>query len=153
MVSIRTPGAARQGSDQTGSTTGKKAKETSASKSERLRALRLAHEATRREAGVWGDMTVGEIFHQASNSVFMQLWRGQRRPNPFEEGGARRAGASSADWKAMLEWISERNTPDFSQRIIAWDLSAAAAREILKARIEKHEAAGVHVTNPLDAPK
>jgi hypothetical protein len=131
----------------------KKAKEASADKSERLRALRLAHEATQREAGVWGQMTVGEIVHQASNSVFMQLWRGQRRPNPFEEGGARRAGASSAEWAAMLEWIAERNTPEFSQRIIAWDLSAAEARKILKVRVEEHQAAGVHVTNPLDVPK
>src|SRR3546814_5277407 len=48
-------------------------------KAERLRALRLAHEATRREAGIWGEMTVGEILHQASRSVFMQVWKGQRR--------------------------------------------------------------------------
>jgi hypothetical protein len=132
----------------------KKAKqETGADKAERLRALRLAHEATRREAGVWGQMTVGEIRHEASNSVFMQVWKGQRRPDPFGEGGSRRAGASAAEWSALLEWIAERNSPEFSQRIVAWDLSAAEARRVLKARIEEHQAVGLHVTNPLDTTK
>jgi hypothetical protein len=122
-------------------------------KAERLRALRLAHEATRREAGIWGEMTVGEILHQASRSVFMQVWKGQRRPDPFEEGGARRAGASAVEWAAILEWIGERNSPDFSQRIVAWDLNAVEARKILQARIAEHEAAGYAVTNPLALAK
>lgn len=122
-------------------------------KAERLRALRLAHEATRREAGIWGEMTVGEILHQASRSVFMQVWKGQRRPDPFEESGARRAGASAIEWAAVLEWIGERNSPDFSQRIVAWDLNAAEARKILEARIAEHEAAGYAVTNPLAPAK
>lgn len=122
-------------------------------KAERLRALRLAQEATRREAGIWGEVTVGEILHQASRSVFMQVWKGQRRPDPFEEGGARRAGASAVEWTAMLEWIGQRNSPDFSQRIVAWNLNAAEARKILVARIAEHEAAGYAVASPLAAAK
>jgi hypothetical protein len=132
----------------------KKAKQQSdEGKAERLRALRLEREATRREAGTWGEMTVGEILHQASRSVFMQVWKGQRRPDPFDEGGARRAGASAPAWSAMLAWIEERNSPDFRQRIVAWDLNAAEARKVVEARIAEHVAAGYSVTNPADAPK
>lgn len=132
----------------------KKAKQQSdEGKAERLRALRLEREATRREAGTWGEMTVGEILHQASRSVFMQVWKGQRRPDPFDEGGARRAGASAPAWSAMLAWIEERNSPDFSQRIVAWDLNAAEARKVVEARIAEHVAAGYSVTNPADAAK
>ena len=122
-------------------------------KADRLRALRLEREAARREAGTWGEMTVGEILHQPSRSVFMQVWKGQRRPDPFEEGGARRAGASTAQWSAMLAWVEERNSPEFSQHIVAWDLSAAEARKVLETRIAEHQAAGYDVTNPADAPK
>jgi hypothetical protein len=132
----------------------KKAKqEADTGKADRLRALRLERETARREAGTWGEMTVGEILHQASRSVFMQVWKGQRRPDPFDEGGARRAGASTAAWSAMLAWVAERNSPDFSQRIVAWDLSTAEARKVLEARIAEHQAAGYTVTNPADAPK
>lgn len=131
----------------------KKPKQSDDGKADRLRALRLAHEASRREAGTWGEVTVGEILHPASRSVFMQVWKGQRRPDPFGDGKPRRAGASAAEWLAMMAWVSERNSPDFSQRIVAWDLSAAEARKVLEARIAEHEAAGYVVTNPLDAPK
>lgn len=117
-------------------------------KAERLKALRLARETERREAGTWGDMTVGEVLHPASRSVFIQVWKGQRRPDPFDEGGARRAGASPAEWTAMMSWINERNSPDFSQRILAWDLSVVEARKIVQARIVEHEAAGYTVVNP-----
>lgn len=122
-------------------------------KADRLRALRLEREATRREAGTWGEMTVGEILHQPSRSVFMQVWKGQRRPDPFDENGPRRAGASAVAWSAMLAWIEERNSPDFNQRIVAWDLNAAEARKVLEARVTEHQAAGYTVTNPADAPK
>src|SRR3546814_20154811 len=96
-------------------------------KAERLRALRLAHEATRREAGIWGEMTVGEILHQASRSVFMQVWKGQRRPDPFEESGARRAGASDIEWAAVLAWIGERKPQDFSTHTVPPDRNAPPA--------------------------
>lgn len=122
-------------------------------KADRLRALRLERERALREAGTWGEVTVGEILHQASRSVFMQVWKGQRRPDPFEEGGARRAGASSAAWGAMLAWVEERNGPEFSQRVVAWDLSAAEARKVLEARVAEHVAAGYTVTGPVDTPR
>ena len=131
----------------------KKLKQGEDGKADRLRALRLAHEAARREAGTWGDLMVGEILHQASRSVFMQVWKGQHRPDPFGDGKPRRAGASAAEWSAMMAWVNERNSPDFRQRIVAWDLSAAEERKVLEARIAEHEAAGYAVTKPMDALK
>lgn len=122
-------------------------------KADRLRSLRLAREASRREAGTWGEVTVGEILHEASRSVFMQMWKGQRRPDPFGEGKPLRAGASAAEWAAMMAWVGERNSPDFTQRIVGWDLSAAEARRVLESRVAEHEAAGYAVTHPLDAQK
>lgn len=131
----------------------RKPKQSDDGKADRLRALRLAHEAARREAGTWGDVTVGEILHQASRSVLMQVWRGQHRPDPFADDKPRRAGASAVEWSAIMAWVNERNSPDFRQRIIAWDLSAAEARRVLEARAAEHEAAGYAVTKPSDATK
>ena len=78
------------------------------SKTEKLRALRLAHEAARKEAGTWGEMTVGEIVHEATRSVFVQVWKGLNRPDPFRQHGARQVGIGATEWLAMTAWVNAR---------------------------------------------
>lgn len=120
-------------------------------KTQRLCALRLAREAALKEAGTWGDMMVGEILHEASRSVFVQQWKGQRRPDPLAEGAVRAAGVSPAEWMAMIAWVNARRSTGFRQRIVAWDLSADEARRIAAARIAELRAAGYTVINPAAA--
>src|SRR5438876_8525072 len=50
-------------------------------KIERLRRQRLADEAARKSAGTWGDRMVGELQHAASGTVYVQVWKGSRRPD------------------------------------------------------------------------
>jgi len=119
-----------------------------ANKTENLRALRLAQEAASKEAGTWGDMTVGEILHEGSRSVFVQVWKGARRPDPFEVDGVRRAAPRGPDWLAVMAWIDAEKSDGFSRCIVAWDLSAPEARKIAESRIAAHRAAGYTVINP-----
>src|ERR1051325_11205607 len=41
-----------------------------------LRDQRQADEAARTAAGTWGDLSVGELTHRASGSVYIQVWKG-----------------------------------------------------------------------------
>jgi hypothetical protein len=127
-------------------------KRSDADKTAGLRALRLAHEASSRSAGTWGEMTVGEIVHEISRSVFVQVWKGPRRPDPFEDGAARRDAPRGLDWTAMVSWVNARRSTEFSRRVVAWDVNAIEARKIAEARIAEHRAAGYTVINPADAP-
>jgi hypothetical protein len=121
-------------------------------KTERLRALRLADEAARREAGTWGEVTVGELVHEGSQTVFVHTWKGPRRPDLFREGGARPPGISPQDWLAMSAWVTRLKSVGFRQTILARNLSPAEARKLVQARIAEHRMAGYTVINPEDAP-
>lgn len=118
-------------------------------KIERLRALRLANEAARREAGTWGEMTVGEILHDASHSAFVQVWKGQRRPDPLE--GHRCTGVPADEWSAMVAWVTARKSVGFQKKIVAWDLSPDEAKRVAQARIAELQAQGYTVINPAPA--
>jgi len=131
---------------------GQKAKPTHEDKKrERLRALRLANEAARREAGTWGEMAVGEILHDGSRSAFVQVWKGQRRPDPLE--GSRCTGVPADEWMAMVAWVNARKSIGFQKRIVAWDLSADEAKRVAQARIAELQAQGYTVINPAASPQ
>jgi hypothetical protein len=120
------------------------------SKTEKLRALRLANEASRKAAGTWGEMMVGEITHEASKSVFVQVWKGRTRPDPFRQSSVRQAGVPAAEWLAMTGWVKARRSLGFSQSVVAWDISADEAHKIAKARIAERLSDGYAVKNPED---
>lgn len=121
-------------------------------KTERLRALRLAREAESKEAGTWGEMAVGEITHEDTRSVFVQLWKGPRRPDPFVPGGPRVTGvAAVADWTALVGWVNERRATGFAQRTLAWNVSEAEAQRVMRLRVAEWRAAGFTIVNPLAA--
>lgn len=117
------------------------------SKAEKLRALRLADEAARKAAGTWGEMTVGEIVHEATRSVFVQVWKGSSRPDPFRQG-VRQVGVPANEWLAMTTWVKVRRADGFSQSVIAWDITAEEARKVSEARIAAHRNEGYTVINP-----
>ena len=112
-------------------------------KTERLRALRLAREASRREAGTWGDMTVGEIVHDASHSAFVQVWKGQRQPDPIE--GRRSTSVLANEWLILRAWVHARKSVGFQKRVLARDLSTTEAKRIAQTRIAELQALGYAV--------
>jgi len=123
---------------------------SAASKTEALRVLRLAREAESRSAGTWGENSVGEILHESSRSVFVQVWKGARRPDPFENK-SRRDLPHGTDWAAMIAWVNARDASAFLCRYVARNLSLDEARKIADARIAAHRAAGYTVVNPAPA--
>lgn len=116
-------------------------------KTEKLRALRLAHEAARKDAGIWGDRSVGEIAHSETGSVYVQTWKGGRRPNPLEARSPQSAGVPAADWPVLAAWIADKDPDGFRRRVVAKDLNAAEAKKVKAARIEALRAAGEKVIN------
>jgi len=121
-----------------------------ANKTEALRALRLAREAESRSAGTWGENSVGEILHESSRSVFVQVWKGARRPDPFENK-SRRDVPQGADWSAVIAWVDARDANAFVCRYVARNLTLTEARKIADARMAAHRAAGYTVVNPAPA--
>jgi len=119
-------------------------------KTEKLRALRLAHEAARKEAGIHGDRSVGEIAHGATRSVYVQVWKGGRRPDPLHARSPQSAGVPPSDWPVLATWVAGKEPEEFRRRMIAKDLNAAEATRIKASRIEDLRAAGETVINSDD---
>ena len=131
----------------------KQAPETAeAAKLRKLRELREADEAQRRSRGIWGAYSVAEISHPASNSVFLLRCRGRDAPDLAKEARARSALVPAEDHQALVEWIAKRPFADFRSRLIAWSLSEAEAKRILKSRIEESRAGGLSIVNPQPQP-
>jgi hypothetical protein len=131
----------------------KKSKPTNEKKTERLRELRLADEAARRAAGTWGDVAVGEIFHAESGTVYVQVWKGERRPNPLGAVSPNAAGVPAADWPLIVAWVEARGSSGFSQRIVASHLSTVEARRVKVSRLQENHDAGMTVINLVGRPE
>ncbi len=116
-------------------------------KTEKLRALRLADEAARKAAGTWGEMMVGEILHEPTKSVFVQIWKGANRPDPFREGRTRQVGVPATEWLAMTAWVKVRRAMGFTQSVIARNISTEEAQRIASARMKEHVSVGYLVVN------
>ena len=123
------------------------------SKADKLRALRLAHEAARKQAGTWGEMMVGEIMHEATRSVFVQVWKGLNRPDPFRQHAARQVGIGATEWLAITAWVNARRGEGFINSVVAKDVTKEEAHKIAEARITLHDADGYTVMNPTGGPQ
>ena len=125
-----------------------------AAKTRKLKELREADEAQRRAQGTWGAYSVAEISHAESKSVFVLRCRGRDAPDLAKEAKSRSALVSPEDHQALVAWIAKRPFADFRSRLVAWNLSDAEAKRILKSRIEEARAGGLGVVNaqPVSAP-
>jgi len=112
-----------------------------------LRELRLADEAARKKAGIWGELSVGEITHRASRSVYVQIWKGARRPDPVGAANCRTAGVPSAEWPNVTAWLVSLRGGDLHRSIVAWSVSKAEAQRLKAKRIAENRAAGITVVN------
>ena len=130
-------------------TTSAARKATVDDRSAKLRALRLAHEADRREAGAWGDLSVREVKHEPSGEVFVHYWKGKAAPK-FQKP-ARAPGLTAAEHAAYCDWVSRHAADEFRQSAVAWNLSKAEALRIKQERLAAHAAANLTVINPPEA--
>src|SRR5215470_7720624 len=125
----------------------RRAVEDDKAKTVRLRELRLADDAARREAGTWGEMSVGEIAHEPTGEVFVLSWKGQKEPDLARLHRTRLPELSIAEHERLQAWLAHRRMPVFQRSLIGWSLSRAEARRVKQARIDEHRASGSRVIN------
>jgi hypothetical protein len=130
----------------------RKAVEDEKAKTARLRGLRLAEDAARREAGTWGEMNVGEIAHEATGEVFVLSWKGSKEPDLARLHRTRLPELSIAEHERLQAWLVHHRAPVFQRSLIGWSLSRAEAKRLKQARIAEHKASGSHVMNDAALP-
>jgi hypothetical protein len=125
----------------------RKAVEDEKTKIAKLRDQRLAADAARRDAGTWGEMSVGEIAHEPTGEVFVLSWKGQKEPDLARLHRTRLPELSIAEHERLQAWFAHHRMPVFQRSLIGWSLSRAEAKRIKQARIAEHKASGSHVIN------
>jgi hypothetical protein len=117
----------------------------------KLRDLRLADEAARKTAGTWGDLSVGEITHRPSRSVYVQVWKGARRPAVVGASNCRVAGVPSAEWPNVSAWLDNVRDGELHRSIVAWSVSKTEAQRLKAKRIAENRAAGITIVNQAES--
>jgi hypothetical protein len=117
----------------------------------RLRELRLANDAARREAGTWGELSVREIAHGSTGEVFVFVSRGRDQLDLVKLSRMRAPDLSIAEQTRLKEWLADRAPSDLVQTQIAWNVSRAEAARIREARIAEHESACRSVVDDAEA--
>jgi hypothetical protein len=125
----------------------RRAVEDEKAKTARLRELRLADDAARREAGTWGEMSVGEIAHEPTGEVFVLSWKGSKEPDLARLHRTRLPELSIAEHERLQAWLVHHRVPIFQRSLIGWNLSRAEAKRLKQARIDERRAGGSHVVN------
>jgi hypothetical protein len=121
-------------------------KATTDERSAKLRELRLAHEATQREAGAWGDLAVREVVHEPTGAVFVHYWKGSASPKLQKP--TRAPGLTAPEHAAYCAWVGQHDPEEFRQSAIAWNLSKPEALRIKQERLAAHAAANLPIINP-----
>jgi len=127
-------------------------KSTETSKSPRataqnlLRQKRLAHEQAQKDAGVWGDMAVGQIV--AENKVFMHHWKGNALTDLFVLAGKKPREMTPAEHEALVAWLKSRAYEGFTQSLVAWNINEGEALRVKNEHLQKHRSNGLEVINP-----
>jgi hypothetical protein len=130
----------------------RKAVEDEKAKVAKLRDLRLADDAARREAGTWGEMSVGEIAHEPTGEVFVLSWKGSKEPDLAKLYRTRLPELSIAEHERLQAWLTHHRVPVFQRSLIGWSLSRAEAKRLKQARIAERKASGSQVINDAPAP-
>jgi hypothetical protein len=120
-------------------------------KTARLRDMRLANEAASREAGTWGDMSVGEITRDATGEVFVYHWKGNQSFDPTLMPVKRLTAVTADEHQSLVTWLLKYRQVGFHHAILAWNLSAAEAQRVKQDRIAELKAAGQVTINILPA--
>lgn len=113
---------------------------------DRLRQKRLAHEQAQKQAGVWGDMTVGQIMRE--NKVFLHYWKGTALTGLSALASKRPREMSAPDHEALVAWLRSGAFEGFTQRLIAWNISEAEALRVKGEQADNHRSNGIFVVNP-----
>jgi hypothetical protein len=113
---------------------------------DRLRDQRLAHEQAQKDAGIWGDMTVGQILRD--NKVFLHHWKGHASTDLFTLAGKRPREMTAPEHDALVAWLKSGAYNGFTQKLLAWNINEAEALRVKTEAQATHRASGREVVNP-----
>jgi len=111
-----------------------------------LRQKRLAHEQAQKDAGIWGDMAVGQITRD--NKIFLHHWKGYALTDLFTLANKKPREMTQGEHDALVAWLKSGAYEGFTQSFVAWNISNAEALRVKNEHLEKHRSNGLEVINP-----
>jgi hypothetical protein len=112
---------------------------------EALRNKRLAHEQSQKDAGLWGDMSVGVI--ERNDAVFVHIWKGTTTGNVYKLSVKRPKEISKTDHEALCAWLKAGRYEGFIQSLSAWNVTPAEAERIKLELLSGLSAKGKRIVN------
>ena len=113
----------------------------------KLREQRLAKDVASREAGTWGDLSVGQLVHEPTGEMFVLVWKGRIRPELATLNRSRFPELSIAEHERLHSWIAGYDEEEFKHSFIGWNLSKDEAKRAMQVRIAELRASGHSVIN------
>jgi hypothetical protein len=116
------------------------------SSGEALKNQRMAQEQAKKDAGIWGEMSVGVIEH--ASGAFVQIYKGVAESSMHKLAAKRPKEISKAEHEALCLWLKAGGYDGFKHRIATWNVSADEAARLKQVVISELAASGTRVVNP-----
>lgn len=116
------------------------------SNGEALKNQRMAQEQAKKDAGIWGDMSVGTV--EKNDAAFVHIWKGVSENSVHRLAAKRPKETSKAEHEALCLWLKAGGYDGFKHKISAWNVNAEEAAAVKKRVLLELAEAGVRVINP-----
>ncbi len=113
---------------------------------EALRNQRMAQEQAKKDAGIWGDMSVGIV--EKNDAAFVHIWKGVSENSVHRLAAKRPKETSKAEHEALCLWLKAGGYDGFKHKISAWNVNAEEAAAVKKRVLVELQETGVRVINP-----
>lgn len=114
---------------------------------EALRNQRMAQEQAKKDAGIWGDFTVGIV--EKNDSAFVHIYKGVSDNSVHRLAAKRPKETSKPEHEALCLWLKAGGYDGFKHRISVWNVNAAEAARMKQAVMTELAAAGTRVVNSI----
>jgi hypothetical protein len=112
---------------------------------ESLRNKRMLEEQAKKDAGIWGEVSVGVI--ERADAAFVLTWKGAQHTDMFKLAAKKPKEVSAADYEALCAWLKAGRYADFKSIISAWNVSADEADRLKKEMIAALPERGLRAVN------
>ena len=117
------------------------------SNGEALKNQRMAQEQAKKDAGIWGEMSVGVV--EKNDAAFVHIWKGVSENSVHRLAAKRPKETSKAEHEALCLWLKAGGYDGFKHKISAWNVNAEEAVLVKKRVLAELADAGVRVVNPV----
>jgi hypothetical protein len=113
---------------------------------ENLKNQRMLQEQAKKDAGIWGEMSVGIV--EKNDAAFVHVWKGVGETSVHRMAAKRPKETSKAEHEALCLWLKAGGYDGFKHRISAWNVNAEEAARVKQTVIAELAAVGTKVVNP-----